>query len=112
MDRPSHGETEYNPDWVLPKYDAITEDNWQEYAARGFRVFRPSYDPEDPTAVEIARDMCGIEHVYTGDAYDEEQERPRRDLPGRGIYTSPRGMLNAIEHANPHLRPPAGPEGN
>ncbi len=111
-ERPSPGETDYNPNWVLPKYDAITEENWPEYAAQGFRVFDPSYDPEHPSALEIARDMCGIEHVYTGDAYDEEQGRPRRDLPGKGIYASPHGMLNAVRYANPDLRPPTGPEGN
>lgn len=110
MDRPSHGETEYNPDFVLPKRDVITEENWPECAARGFRVFRASYNPEHPEELDSARGICGIEHVYTGDAYDEEQGRPRHDLPGKGIYVSPQGMLNFVYHANPDLHPPTGPE--
>lgn len=110
MERPSPGETDYNPNFVLPKRDVITEENWPEFAARGFEATHPSYDPEHPAALDGARALFGIEHVYTGDAYDEEQGRPRRDLPGKGIYVSPEGMLNFVKHARRSTDQPAGPE--
>ena len=87
----AEGETpSYEPDFGLPYHDVIHEDNWPEYAARGFRVVDRNL--ESIGEVGLARARYGMEHVYTGDAWDEAEGRPLRHKPGIGVYVDPDGL--------------------
>lgn len=109
---------EYEPDFTLPKIDAITEENWPEYEARGFEPRSAhALDPEKGkwSALELARDFYGIEHVYTGDAFDEQAGRPLRHKPGKSVYVSPEGMegyrqRSADAEARRQAEPDTGPD--
>lgn len=83
------------PDFVVLRHGEIREDNWEEYQALGFGVL---LSQEDPDTLALALSSCracyGIEHVYTGHAYDAEAGRPLRHKPGTGIY----GDANAMEY--------------
>lgn len=79
---------DHEPDFVLPHIEAIREDNWAEFEARGFGV-AIGWRLAD---VAAAQRWFGIEHVYTGDAYDWEQGRPLRHKPGMSIYVDPEGL--------------------
>src|SRR5215218_7232652 len=74
----------YEPDFVLPRHGAIREDNWEDYRARGLQ---PAHGPFEATQA-----IAGVEHVYTGDAYDYEAGRPLRHKPGIGVYVDPEGI--------------------
>jgi hypothetical protein len=76
--------TDYEPNFVMPRHDAIREDNWPEYEAKGFA----------PTSGSLyfAQTLAGVGNVYTGDKYDEKTGRPLRHKPGKTIYLSPEGV--------------------
>lgn len=78
------------PDFVLPQHDAISEDNWAEYEARGFGI-AVGYD------LAAAQRHFGVEHVYTGEAYDWQAGRPLRHKPGSTIYVDPEGLAIGAE---------------
>jgi hypothetical protein len=79
----------YEPDFVLPRQGVIREDNWPEFAAQGFRPVTPNTD--------YARRVFGVEHVYTGDAFDYDEQRPLRHKPGIGVYVDAEGLELARE---------------
>jgi hypothetical protein len=85
----THNETN-EPDFVLPNHDVIREDNWTEYAAQGFEAFVG----HNPGSVELrfVQGLYGVRHVYTGDAWDETEQRPLHHKPGIGIYVDPEGL--------------------
>jgi hypothetical protein len=83
---------DYVPDFELHR-DVVSEGNWLEYEAKGFSEFMPYTNEDD---LSFARNVCGIEHVYTGDAYDDDAGRPLRHKPGRSIYVDPQGRLNCV----------------
>jgi hypothetical protein len=87
--------TEYEPDFVLPHIGAIREDNWAEYEAKGFGI-AIGYD------LAAAQRQFGIEHVYTGDAYDWQQGRALRHKPGMTIYVDPEGLAISAEKKRQH----------
>ncbi len=94
------GSSAHTPDFELPRHDAIREDNWPEYQAKGFRPV-DNVEEGDPTNLDYAQSVYGVEHVYTGDAYSYADERPLRHKPGMSIYVTPEGMKRATERAPP-----------
>lgn len=91
-------QAEHTPDFEMPHYDAVHEDNWAEYQAKGF---------EPVSGVEIEhldamRNIYGRHNLYTGDAYDDEAGRPLRHKPGASIYVSPEGLRHADEMRREH----------
>jgi hypothetical protein len=78
------GKPGYDPDFELPHHGVIREDNWTEYQAKGYVPV-----PED---LKGAQNVFGTEHVFTGDAYDPDEERPLRHKPGVGVYVDPEGL--------------------
>jgi hypothetical protein len=77
-------------DWwgelVQTNHNAIREDNWFEYAARGFV---PVIDlPENYPAMYL----LDRKNYYDGDTWDKGAGRPLRFKPGFGVYTSPEGL--------------------
>ncbi len=81
---------EYEPNFELTHHGAIREDNWAEYEAKGFQ-------PVEDLGLRFVQGFYGVEHVYTGDAYDEKAARPLRHKPGTGIYVSPEGLAVGAE---------------
>ena len=77
------------PDFELPRHNAIREDNWAEYEARGFTPVSLPF--------RYAQMIFGVEHVYSGDAFSWKEERPLRHKPGSGVYVAPEGEQFAIE---------------
>jgi hypothetical protein len=77
-------EPDHTPNFDLSRHDVIHEDNWLEYEAKGFRPVTTPFD--------YAQSVYGIEHVYTGDEYDYEAERPLRHKPGTGVYVDSEGL--------------------
>jgi hypothetical protein len=86
---------EYDPDFVLPHLDAIGEDNWAEYEAKGFGIAL-GYD------LAAAQRQFGVEHVYTGHAFDFYENRPLRNKPGTSIYVDPEGLAISAEEKRAH----------
>ena len=83
-------EPEHTPDFELPRHGAITEDNWPEYQARGFVWL---WNGDDSTlSVRFAQSCYSAAHVYIGDAYDDDEQRPLRHQPGVGFYSDPDGL--------------------
>jgi hypothetical protein len=81
-----------NKDFTRPNIDAVTEENWQELAAEGISVLAPCLDDKTlPAYLQYAQSMWGVAHVLTGDAFDENEQRPLRLKPGHGIYVRPEG---------------------
>lgn len=76
--------SDYEPDFVMPRHNAIHEDNCPEYEARGFVPV-----PED---LDGAQQFYGTANIYTGHAFDYEAGRPSRHEPGVGVYTTPAGL--------------------
>lgn len=79
----------------LARQDAITEENWAEYQAKGFRVLDiPPVDPNDKKALAEAEGEAGywFGQFYTGHAYDRDAGRPLNHKPGVSIYVSPEGL--------------------
>jgi hypothetical protein len=81
--------TDYTPNFILPRHGVITADNWLEYEARGFE---PIDEP-----LHIAQALCGVEHVYTGQVYDDEADFPMPQIPGIGVYADAEGLDIAVE---------------
>ncbi len=88
----------YTPDFELPRHDAIHENNWPEYEARGFRPVE-DVDVDDVRVLKHAQATYGVEHVYTGDAFGYAEHRPLHDKPGKSIYVTPEGRKLAAERA-------------
>jgi hypothetical protein len=84
-------DTEPTPNFELPRYGVIREDNWPEYQARGFVPVGTS--DGSPRSLAWPQACYGIGHVYTGDAFDYAEQRPLRHKPGVGIYTEPDGLV-------------------
>jgi hypothetical protein len=91
---------DHTPNFELPLRGAIREDNWAEYEARGFQPVRNT----SGSALELdyAQSHYGVEHVYTGDSYDDEAARPLQHKPGTGLYVDPEGLkigeINSAKH--------------
>lgn len=91
---------EHEPNFVLAHRDAVREDNWEGYEARGFRLYVTS-DPATISErtfrkfVASAEATFGAANVYTGDCFDHEAGRPLRHKPGRSIYIDPAGIEQA-----------------
>jgi hypothetical protein len=77
--------TDYTPNFILPRHGVITQDNWPIFAAMGF-IPLPEW-----SSLNLVQALCGVEHVYTGDAYDREAGRPSHDKPGICIYADAEG---------------------
>jgi hypothetical protein len=77
-----------DPNFVLPRFNAIHEGNWAEYEAQGFVPFEPIDRPDPPVSDELAstQDFYGKANVYTGDAWDVQAGRPLRHKPGATVY--------------------------
>jgi hypothetical protein len=89
-------EPEHTPDFELPRHGAISEDTWPEYQARGFQpIYNAADDKELVLRLRLTQGGYGTEHVYTGDAYDETEQRPLRHKPGIGVYVDPDGLVVA-----------------
>lgn len=83
----------YEPDFELSHRDMVREDNWAEYQALGFQPFWANTDADDSLKyISFAQSEFGVGNVYTGVAYDYDEERPLRHKPGVGIYVSPEGL--------------------
>lgn len=80
---------EPNPNFVLPRYDAITEENWSEHQAQGFVPVVES--------LKFAQAYYGTENVYTGNKWDADAGKPLRHKPGKTVYVSPAGLKRAAE---------------
>lgn len=80
---------EHASDFELPRYNAIHEDNWAEFEARGFQPV----SSED--SIGIQQMMYGVANIYTGDMWDQDAKRPLRHKPGVGHYVSPEGIKYA-----------------
>jgi hypothetical protein len=102
-------QSDYRPDFELPRHGTIREDNWLEYEALGFRPV--------PEPLGWAQSWYGVEHVYTGDTYDYREGRPLRHMSGQGVYVDPEGLAHGVEslakwkawHANrPERQEPSG----
>jgi hypothetical protein len=96
---PEHSTTPSNPNFTLPKRDAVSEGNWTEYESRGYRplVEGAVSDKGLTHMIDSAQHFYGTENVVTGDAYDLEAGRPLHHKPGRSIYVSPEGIEYAKE---------------
>jgi hypothetical protein len=92
------GASAYTSDFELPRHDVIHEDNWPEYQARGFRPVR-DVRKDEPETIDYIQSVYGVEHVYTGDAYSYDEDRPLRNKPGMTIYVSPEGRKQGAEDA-------------
>jgi hypothetical protein len=89
-------EPEHKPNFELPRHGVIREDNWPEYQAKGFI---PLWNGDGSTlSVRFAQGQYGTAHVYTGDAYDEDEQRPLQHKPGVGLYSDPDGIVYNAEH--------------
>lgn len=85
--QPGSEPNEQNVDFVLPHRDAIREDNWPEWQARGIEVKVDSLPADKVEKMyTILQSRYGADHVYTGDAYDDATGKPLHSKPGRGIY--------------------------
>ncbi len=91
-------QSDSTPNFEMPHHDAIHEDNWPEYEARGFE---PIPDVS-MSSLQGMRNIYGAHNVYTGDAYDGDAGRPLRHKPGGGLYTSPEGLKHAAEMRRKH----------
>jgi hypothetical protein len=91
----SSNQTDHEPDFELARRNAIRENNWPEYEARGFQPV-PG-DGADPTVLDLQQSYYGVENVYTGHAYDADAGRPLQHKPGVGIYVDPEGLAIAEE---------------
>lgn len=90
--------TEYSPDFVLAHRDAIHESDWADWEAQGYSpIITIEASDMSPDILNITQDVYGVEHVYTGDAYDSVAGRPLRHKPGYSIYTHPDGRAKAKE---------------
>lgn len=87
---------DYAPDFELSHHGVIREDNWPQYKAKGFMPL--SGDASSPRSLWYAQVHYGVQHVYTGDAYDDEAERPLRHKPGLGLYVDPEGLAYGAEN--------------
>jgi hypothetical protein len=99
--------SDYQPDFELPHYGAVREDNWEEYKAKGFSVLWSGLKEETgllPNLLRSAEIEHGVENVFTGDAYDYDAERPLHHKPGIAIYVSPEGRKRAEQWWAEHRR--------
>ncbi|HET7060199.1 MAG TPA: hypothetical protein VFH99_02690 [Candidatus Saccharimonadales bacterium] len=81
-----------DPNFVRVRRDIITEDNWPEYAAKGFVFLENQEDRADAThlsRIDSVENFFGSKNVYTGHAFDLDEERPLAHKPGLGIYAGP-----------------------
>jgi hypothetical protein len=87
-DREPAPSDEYEPNFVFAHINAIHEDNWAEYEAQGIVPLKPIGRPDLPTADGLAptQNVYGRANVYTGDAWDEKEDRPLRHKPGGTVY--------------------------
>ncbi len=85
-------EAESEPNFELPNRGAISEDNWEEYKALGFDVLHSAVSEEALAGkLQTSEGTYGATNVFTGDAFDEDADRPLRHKPGVGVYISPAG---------------------
>jgi hypothetical protein len=84
--------TEYEPNWTLPLHDAIREDNWAQYCGAVVVLWESLPDERASRWLASEQLRYGAGNVYTGDAYDYEEDRPLRHKPGKGIYVSEAGL--------------------
>jgi hypothetical protein len=95
---------DHQPNFELPRYGVVREDNWEEFRAKGYSVVFSDLDG-DETRISASSILAaeesnyGVENVLTGDAYDYEADRPLRHKPGIGIYVSPEGREHAAKRA-------------
>jgi hypothetical protein len=94
-------DTGYEPDFVLSHRDVIHEENWPEYETQGFfmgfnvdHIDEASQDDVLVGLFNAAKATWGVENVYTGDAWSDEDGRPLHHKPGVGIYVHPDGRAH------------------
>jgi hypothetical protein len=100
-------ESDYSPDFVFPHHDAITETNWPEWTARGIRPvagLEVVSDQDLPRLLKMMQGLGGVEHVYTGDAFDLAEGRPLANKPGTGIYATEEAIRRQVEAKQDLLR--------
>jgi hypothetical protein len=90
------------PNFELPLHGVISEDNWPEYEAKGFKPISTILGTV--RTLDYAQSHYGVEHVYTGDAYDDDAQRPLRHKPGTGIYVDPDGLELGKENSAKHQK--------
>ena len=79
-------------EFILPNLEAVHEDNWQELAAQGVTVLESCISDNDlPVYLQFCQATWGTPNVLTGDAFDEDAQRPLRLRPGHGLYVRPEG---------------------
>jgi len=97
-----HGASEHadsNAEFTRPNIDAVTEENWEQFAAQGVMPITSSV-PEKRLQIHLRflQLNWGAANILTGDAYDEVEKRPLRHKPGRGIYMRPEGLAYHEEY--------------
>lgn len=86
MEKPPEGD-ESGKEFILLHRDAVSEETWSEFRAAGVYWFSNEPSERELTHwLQHADIVYGVENVFTGDPFDLEQDRPRPDLPGTGIY--------------------------
>lgn len=78
------------PDFTIPKLNAITESNWPEYQAKGY-VFHENIPAQGAALAlpEVTAQVWEREDVLLGQAFDETEGRPLANMPGIGVYFGP-----------------------
>jgi hypothetical protein len=60
----------------------------------------PAFEAEtgDITRIfQLGQNMAGVENVWTGDAFDLREGRPRADKPGFGLYATEEGIQRIVQ---------------
>jgi hypothetical protein len=90
------------PNFTRPRPDVISEDNWQEYEAKGYGFLENQdslTDPAQRSELDRIKRIFGSENVVTGHAFDLAERRPLRHKPGIGIYIAPEADLKLAKDA-------------
>lgn len=84
LGEPSSELSNHESNFEMPNHGAIREDNWPEYEAQGFENMIGKLDS--------IQALYGAQYVFTGDEFDDDENRPLRHKPGIGIYVSGEGI--------------------
>ena len=104
---PEDTESTKSPNFILPHRDAITEENWPEWEARGIWPQPPHEavsEEELPCRLSAVAGLAGTENVWTGHAFDLQERRPVATKPGTGIYTNEEGHRRIFDAKQEFLR--------
>jgi hypothetical protein len=74
----------------------ITEANWEEMKAKGFRILIEQVDLSTPGGQKVLKgcqEDYGREYIYTGAAFEWNERRPLDNKPGHGLYNTKEGVI-------------------